>query len=131
MSAYRFCWWCSRRLWGKAHRVVFMPHGMDPVRVHAACAGKVMRAHRGAGPVTCTERSVSAVQRRQEGRSMGEHTWVVVTCPECLADRWVCEECACCRVRIKDGRRRETQLVYRAAGAAEWLTEEPPCQGGG
>lgn len=32
---YRFCWWCSRQLWGKSHRARIVD-GHDVV-VHTAC----------------------------------------------------------------------------------------------
>jgi hypothetical protein len=33
---YRFCWWCSRQLWGNVYRMVIVD-GIDRI-VHAACA---------------------------------------------------------------------------------------------
>lgn len=38
---YRFCWECSRQLYGNAHRVVFVD-GIERI-VHAACAKEAVK----------------------------------------------------------------------------------------
>jgi hypothetical protein len=38
---YNFCWWCSKKLWGRHHRVVKAPNG--DVTVHVECAGTMVR----------------------------------------------------------------------------------------
>ena len=49
--AYRFCWWCSRRLRGPFYRVVSLPTG--EVKVHVECVHKVLKSEPSIGFVTC------------------------------------------------------------------------------
>jgi hypothetical protein len=44
---YRFCWWCSKQLWGNSHQVMRSRDSVNGVReevsVHRCCAESMQR----------------------------------------------------------------------------------------